>query len=194
MHEMVGLPGSLYFTWMGPVNNSLILDARKTFLETFIFFFLVHMSYRNLAYDETCWMASWRGTFIWAWLNISLIFFIWALVLLVASLLGNSTVGLWVCSAVLSVSLDLKVDGCELDDEDGLFGTCGVGTWGLDTGLLKTGGLEILLSTCFPDLRIWTMLHYFGIMSSASLIGKFFWIRQWLTRQCSFLSFIKWVS
>ena len=38
IQEMVGLPGSLYFTWMGPVNNSLILDARKTFLETFVFF------------------------------------------------------------------------------------------------------------------------------------------------------------
>jgi len=50
------------------------------------------------------------------------------LVLLVASLLGNGTIGLRVCSAILSFSLDLKVDGCELDDEDGSFGTCGVGT------------------------------------------------------------------
>ena len=38
--------------------------------------------------------------------------------------------------------------------EDGSFGTCGVVTGGLDTGLLETGGLKILLSTCFPDLRI----------------------------------------
>jgi len=37
MHEMVGLPRSLYFTGMGPVNNSLMLDARKTFLGTFVF-------------------------------------------------------------------------------------------------------------------------------------------------------------
>ena len=54
MHEMVGLPGSLYFTGMGSVNNSLILDARKTFFGIFVFLFSVHLSFRNLAYDETC--------------------------------------------------------------------------------------------------------------------------------------------
>ena len=54
MHEIVGLPGSLYFTGMAPVNNSLILDARKTFLGTFVFLFLAHLSFRNLAYDGTC--------------------------------------------------------------------------------------------------------------------------------------------
>ena len=46
MHEMVGLPGSLYFTGMGPVNKSLMLDARKTFLGTFVFLFflkILHM-------------------------------------------------------------------------------------------------------------------------------------------------------
>jgi len=48
----------------------------------------------------------------------------------------------------------LEVDGCELDDEDESFGTYGVVTRGLDTGLLETWGLETLLSTCFPDLRI----------------------------------------
>ena len=74
--------------------------------------------------------------------------------MLVANLLGNGTIALWVCSAILSFSLDLKVDGCELEDEDGSFGTCGVVTGGLDTGLLETGGLETLLSTCFPNLKI----------------------------------------
>jgi len=48
----------------------------------------------------------------------------------------------------------LEVNGCELDDEDGSFGTCVVVTGGLDTGLLETEGLETLLSTCFSDLRI----------------------------------------
>ena len=48
IHEMVGLPGSLYFTGMGPLNNSLMLDARKTFLETFVFIFLVHISFKIL--------------------------------------------------------------------------------------------------------------------------------------------------
>ena len=46
------------------------------------------------------------------------------------------------------------MDGCELEDEYGSFGTCGVVTGGLDTRLLETEGLKILLSTCFPDLRI----------------------------------------
>jgi len=102
MHEMVGLPGSLYFTGMGPINNSLMLDARNTSLGTFVFLFLVHMSFKKLVYDGTYCMASRRGTFIWTWLNIFLIFSIWALVLLVASLLGNGTIGLWVCSSILS--------------------------------------------------------------------------------------------
>jgi len=48
----------------------------------------------------------------------------------------------------------LKVDGCELDDEDGSFKTYGVITRGLDTGFLQTGRLETLLSTYFSDLRI----------------------------------------
>jgi len=64
------------------------------------------------------------------------------------------------------------VDGCELDDEDGSFETCDVITGGLDAGLFEIGGLEILLSTCFLDLRI--VLHYFRVMSSTSLIGKGF--------------------
>ena len=54
----------------------------------------------------------------------------------------------------MSFPLDLEVDSCELDGEDGSFGTCGVVTGGLNAGLLKTGRLETLLSTCFPDLRI----------------------------------------
>ena len=36
IQEMVGLPGFLYFTGMGPVV-SLMFDARKTFFETFVF-------------------------------------------------------------------------------------------------------------------------------------------------------------
>jgi len=64
--------------------------------------------------------------------------------LVFVSLLGNCTIGLYVCSADFSFSSDLEVDGCELDDEDGSFETgfgC-VDTGGLDTGRLKTGTLE----------------------------------------------------
>jgi len=66
-----------------------------------------------------------------------------------ASLLENGTIGLKVCSADLSFSLDFEVDGCELDDEDGSFEAgCAV------TGGLDTGAFETWLSTCFPELRI----------------------------------------
>jgi len=54
---------------------------------------------------------------------------------------------LQVWSADLSFSLELEVNGCELDDKDGSFETCDVITGGLDTGLFEPGGLEILLST-----------------------------------------------
>ena len=68
------------------------------------------------------------------------------------------------------------MDGCELDNEDGSFET-GFGCAdirGLDIGSLKIGALETWLSTCFPDLKMWTVLHYFSVISSASWIGKEF--------------------
>jgi len=46
---MVGQPGSLYLTRIWLDNSSLMLVARKTFLGTFVFLFLVHMSLMNLA-------------------------------------------------------------------------------------------------------------------------------------------------
>jgi len=67
-----------------------------------------------------------------------------------ASLLGYGTIGLYVCSADLSFSSDFEVDGCELDDEDGLFET-GFGC--ADIGIFDTGPFETWLSTCFLDLR-----------------------------------------
>jgi len=48
VHAMIGHPGSLYFTGMGPDSNSLMFVARKTFLGMFIFLFLVHMSFKIL--------------------------------------------------------------------------------------------------------------------------------------------------
>jgi len=54
IHEMVGYPGSLYFTGIGPDSNSLMFDVRKTFLRTFVFLFLMHISFKNFAYDGTC--------------------------------------------------------------------------------------------------------------------------------------------
>ena len=64
IQEMVGLPGSLYFTGMGPVSNSLVFNARKTFFGIFVFLFFVHISFKNFAYDGTYCMASRRSTLI----------------------------------------------------------------------------------------------------------------------------------
>ena len=55
-----------------------------------------------------------------------------------ASLLGNGTIGLYVCSADLSFSSDFEVDGYELDDEDGSFETGCAVTGGLDTRAFET--------------------------------------------------------
>jgi len=41
------------------------------------------------------------------------------------------------------------VDGCELDDDDGSFGACGVITGGLDTELLETVGVRNLIINLF---------------------------------------------
>ena len=46
------------------------------------------------------------------------------------------------------------MEGCELDDEDGLFETDGAVIGGLDIGSLEIRALDTWLSTCFPDLRI----------------------------------------
>ena len=54
IHEIVGHLGSLYFTGIELDSNSLMFEARKTFLGIFVFLFLVHMSFRNLAYVGTC--------------------------------------------------------------------------------------------------------------------------------------------
>ena len=57
-----------------------------------------------------------------------------------ASLLGNGTIGLYVCSTDLSIPSDFEVDSCELDDEDGSFETgfgC-VDIGGLDMGAFET--------------------------------------------------------
>ena len=103
IQEMVGLPGSLYFTGIGPVSNSLMFKGRKTFFRTFSFLFFVHISFRNLAYDGTCCIASRRGTLIWTLLNISLIFSIWAFSFWLDSLFGNGTTDLYGCSSVFSL-------------------------------------------------------------------------------------------
>ena len=47
---------------------------------------------------------------MWTWLNISLIFSIWTLVLVFASLLGNGTIGLYICSTDLSFTSDFEVN------------------------------------------------------------------------------------
>ena len=54
-----------------------------------------------------------------------------------ASLLENGTIGLYGGSSVLSLLLDLEVDGCELEDGDESFGVYGTITGEFDTDLLE---------------------------------------------------------
>jgi len=64
VHVMVGNLGSLYLTGMGLDNNSLMFVIRRTFLGTLVFLFLVHISFKNFAYEGICCMASRSGTLI----------------------------------------------------------------------------------------------------------------------------------
>jgi len=72
VQEIVGHSGSLYLTGMGPDRSLLMLVAKNTFYGTFIFLFLVHISFRNLAYAETYWLASRRDTLNLTLLNSSI--------------------------------------------------------------------------------------------------------------------------
>ena len=55
-----------------------------------------------------------------------------------ASLLGNDTIGLYVCSVDLSFSSNFEVKDWELDDEDGSFETGYAVIGGLDIGAFET--------------------------------------------------------
>jgi len=46
--EIVGHSGSLYFIRIGPDRSSLMLVAKNTFFDTFIFLFLVHISLKYM--------------------------------------------------------------------------------------------------------------------------------------------------
>jgi len=116
VQEIMGHPGSLYFTRMGQDRNSLMLVAKNTFLGTFIFLFFVHIFLRNLAYAGTCWIASRKGMFNLTWLNISSIFSMCMFILLFLSLLGKGAIGLWTCSAAVSFSDVCGADWEELAD------------------------------------------------------------------------------
>ena len=59
---MVGQPRSLYFIGIGPDNSSLMFVARKTILGTFIFLFLVYISFKKFTYEGTYCMTSRSGT------------------------------------------------------------------------------------------------------------------------------------
>jgi len=98
-------------------------------------------------------MASRSGMLIFTWLNIFKIFSICELDLLFFSLFAKGIVGLCTFSADLffSFSSDSEVVGLEFADVEALVG--------FDFCWMVTGGEKTWLSTCFPDLKIWAMLH-----------------------------------
>ena len=71
MQEMVGHLGSLYLIGNLHWRMELTCSVRYAFFGTFVFLLIVTKSFKNLAYDGTCWIASKNGMFIWTCLNSS---------------------------------------------------------------------------------------------------------------------------
>jgi len=182
----------LVLTGIGPDSSSQMLVAKKTFLGTLVFLFLEHMSLRNLAYDGTYWIASRRGTFILTWLKISIIISMCAVCLLFFSLLGNGTIGLctWLVDLSFSDSSDLKELG--LDEVNAYVWLYWMGLDGVDTWL----------STFFPDLNVWTILHWFNSWSLAKWVWWEFlgFVTGWLGKVpfslsfCEVANWLIWIS
>ena len=84
IHAMVGHPGSLYFGEILNWRIALTCSVRKAFSRTFTLLFTVQRSFKNLAYEGVCLIASNKGMFILTCLNTSyisefiLFFFDWA--------------------------------------------------------------------------------------------------------------------
>ena len=69
--EIVGLLGSLYFGGKLFQINEVDFSVINASLLTSNFLFTVHKSFKNLAYDGICLMASSKGTFNLTCLNNS---------------------------------------------------------------------------------------------------------------------------
>ena len=69
--EIVGLPGSLYFGGKLFQINEVDYSVINASLLTPSFLFTVHKSFRNLAYDGICLMASSKGMFNFTCMNNS---------------------------------------------------------------------------------------------------------------------------
>ena len=59
--EIVGHPGSLYFTGVFHSMIALTFSVKKAFLFTLKLLFTVHKSFKNFAYVGTCLIMSRRG-------------------------------------------------------------------------------------------------------------------------------------
>jgi len=77
--------------------------------------------------------------------------------LLFFSLFEYGTIGLCTWLADLSFSESSDWDGLELDEVNACMLSCWIGLGGKDT----------CLSTFFPDLNVWTILHWLNYWSSA---------------------------
>ena len=69
--EIVGLPGSLYFGGKLFLIKEVDYSVMNASLLTPNFLFIVHKSFKNLAYDGICFMASNKGLFTLTSLNNS---------------------------------------------------------------------------------------------------------------------------
>lgn len=73
MHEMVGQFGSLYLGGVLNCRMELTCSVRNAFSCTFIFLFTVQRSFKNLAYEGICFIASKSEMLILTYLNTSYI-------------------------------------------------------------------------------------------------------------------------
>ena len=126
--EMVGQPGSLYFTRVLHWMIALTCSVRKAFLSTLSPLFTVHKSFKNLAYVGTCLIISSRGM-----LNFTC--------------LRTSCISSWLMSFFLAFSACGKGGGVLFLPASSLvttsYGSASLTSWSSSTGL-GTGCLSYL--------------------------------------------------
>jgi len=101
-------------------------------------------------------MESRSGTFIFAWLKISISLSMCEFCLLFFILLRNDIIGLCTWLVDLSFSDSSDLEGLRPNEVD----ACVWLYW------IELDGVDTWLSTFFPDLNVWTILHWFNDWSS----------------------------
>ena len=89
LHKTVGQPGSLYLGGVLCFKIELTCSVKMAFFCIFNFLFTVHKSFKNLAYDGICFMASNKGMLILTCLKVSKISWSFVSLLFASNLSGK---------------------------------------------------------------------------------------------------------